>query len=198
VPANTDCVLGVGANLGERERTFSWALEQLVQLGRVTALSNIYENPAVGGPPQPDYLNGAVRLRSDLPALAILEEVQRIERMAGRQRDVHWGPRTLDVDLLWIPDQSLVLPTLQLPHPRLLERPFALLPLLEVAPDAKDPVTRLDYAAVLESHRTDELRLHSVALGPPWRWQRVRPRPKDMASTGISPPESAKHGEIGT
>lgn len=174
--AKTDCVIGIGANLGERGRTFSWALEQLGKIGRVTALSSVFENPAVGGPPQPDYLNAAVRLQCSMTALNLLDAVQLIERLAGRERGVHWGPRTLDLDLLWIPDQMVDQPALQLPHPRLLERPFALLPLLEVAPDARDPVTHVDYAAVLESLRTNDLRLHSVALGPPWRWQRVRER----------------------
>ncbi len=183
--ATTDCVLGIGANLGERERTIAWALEQLVKLGQVVAISNVYENPAVGGPPQPDYLNAAIRLRSALSAFGVLEAVQRIERLAGRERDVHWGPRTLDLDLLWIPDLVINQPGLQLPHPRLLDRAFALLPLVEVAATAKDPTTQLDYATVLESHRTDELRLHSVALGPPWHWQRVRARPRSVSSTWV-------------
>jgi 2-amino-4-hydroxy-6-hydroxymethyldihydropteridine diphosphokinase len=186
VLANTDCVLGIGANLGERERTFAWVLEQLVKLGEVVAISNVYENPAVGGPPQPDYLNAAIRLQSALSAFSVLEAIQRIERLAGRERGVHWGPRTLDLDLLWIPDQIVNQPTLQLPHPRLLERAFALLPLVEVAANAKDPTTQLDYAKVLESRRTDELRLHSTALGPPWRWQRVRPRPRSVGSAWVA------------
>lgn len=181
-----DCVIGVGANLGERERTFSWTLEQLAKIGQLLALSNVYENPAVGGPPQPDYLNAAVRLRSALPPLGLLAAIQKIEQLAGRERGVHWGPRTLDLDLLWIPDQIVALPRLQVPHPRVLERPFALLPLVEVAPRATDPVTQLEYAAVLESHRVDNLRLHCIAMGPPWNWQPVRSRTEGVQSTWIA------------
>jgi len=163
VLAIRDCVIGVGANLGERERTFSWTLEQLAKIGQLLALSNVYENPAVGGPPQPDYLNAAVRLRSALPPLGLLAAIQKIEQLAGRERGVHWGPRTLDLDLLWIPDQ-----------------------IVEVAPRATDPVTQLEYAAVLESHRVDNLRLHCIAMGPPWNWQPVRSRTEGVQSTWIA------------
>lgn len=171
-----ECVIGIGANLGERERTFAWALEELAAFGQVLALSNMYENPAIGGPPQPDYLNAAVRLRVSRPMFEVLEEAQRIERLAGRERSVRWGPRTLDLDLLWAPDQVVTCPTLELPHPRLTERAFALLPLIEVVPTAIDPTTGIHYAAVLERLRIDDLKLHAVAVGPPWRWQRTRLR----------------------
>jgi 2-amino-4-hydroxy-6-hydroxymethyldihydropteridine diphosphokinase len=183
VLACTDCVIGVGANLGKRDCTFAWTLEELGKIGQIIGISNVYENPAVGGPPQPDYLNAAVRLQAGLSPLGILEAVQRIERLAGRERDVHWGPRTLDLDLLWIPDRALDTPLLQLPHPHLKERAFALLPLTEVAVTATDPRTRVRYATLLASHRTQDLRLHSVALGPPWRWQPVRTRPRSVPST---------------
>jgi 2-amino-4-hydroxy-6-hydroxymethyldihydropteridine diphosphokinase len=182
VLACTDCVIGIGANLGKRECTFAWTLEELSKIGQIAGISNVYENPAVGGPPQPDYLNAAVRLWTSLSPLGILDAVQRIERLAGRERDVHWGPRTLDLDLLWIPNQSLDTPLLQLPHPLLKERAFALLPLIEVAAVATDPLTRVRYATLLESHGTGMLRLHSVALGPPFRWQPVRSRPKGVRS----------------
>jgi 2-amino-4-hydroxy-6-hydroxymethyldihydropteridine diphosphokinase len=172
----TDCVLGVGSNLGERESTLAWALDQLRKVGKVVALSNIYENPAVGGPPQPDYLNAAVRLSAGLTPEGLLEAVQQMEHLAGRERAVRWGPRTLDIDLLWIPGQRLDTPLLELPHPRLCERPFALLPLVEVAPTATDPDTRLSYATILQARGTEELRLHSSVAGPPLHWQRVRSR----------------------
>jgi 2-amino-4-hydroxy-6-hydroxymethyldihydropteridine diphosphokinase len=183
VLANTECVLGIGANLGDRERTFTWALEQLGLIGEVLCVSNVYENPAVGGPPQPDYLNAAIRIRTRLPPLGLLAAVQRIESIAGRERTVRWGPRTLDIDLLWGPELLLTLPTLELPHPRLLERAFALQPLVEVASSARDPRTGAEYAIALKSHRTDELRLQLRAAGPPWRWQRVRGRSLTMPVT---------------
>lgn len=188
----TDCVLGIGANLGDRERTFAWALERLQRLGQVVAISNVYENPAVGGPPQPDYLNAAIRLKTRLPPLALLEATQHIELIAGRERSVHWGPRTLDLDLLWIPGIEVSTSTLQIPHPRLLERPFALLPLIEVAPAAREPATGVGYASVMESRRTDELRLHLIALTHPWRWQRLRGRPRHSGASLVLPEQTGR------
>lgn len=182
----TECVLGIGANLGDRERTLIWALEELGTLGQILCISNLYENPAIGGPPQPDYLNAAVRLRVPESPMGILAAVQHIERVAGRERSVRWGPRTLDLDLLWAPDQIIVTSTLELPHPRLTERAFALLPLVEVAPNALEPRTGIGYALLLEQLRVADLRLHSLALGPPWRWQRVRPRNRGVASAMLA------------
>ncbi|HEY5956815.1 MAG TPA: 2-amino-4-hydroxy-6-hydroxymethyldihydropteridine diphosphokinase, partial [Polyangiaceae bacterium] len=70
-----ECVIGIGANIGDRDGTFAWVLGELSDLGQVLAVSNIYENPAVGGPPQPDYLNAAVRLGSSLTPLELLRAV---------------------------------------------------------------------------------------------------------------------------
>jgi 2-amino-4-hydroxy-6-hydroxymethyldihydropteridine diphosphokinase len=176
VSSSIDCVIGLGANLGHCERTFAWTLAELAKVGTLTALSNLYENPAVGGPPQPDYLNGAVRLNTELSPDALLDVLQNIEAAAGRERLVPWGPRTLDLDLLWIDDQSIRTERLVVPHPRLAERAFALRPLLEVAPLAECPVTRVRYETILDVFGAASLRLVAAASGPPWRWQRVRSR----------------------
>jgi 2-amino-4-hydroxy-6-hydroxymethyldihydropteridine diphosphokinase len=176
VSFSIDCVIGLGANLGNCERTFARALEELAKVGTLTALSNLYENPAVGGPPQPDYLNGAVRLTTPLVPDALLGALQRIEAAAGRERVVPWGPRTLDLDLLWINGQAVATAQLVVPHPRLALRAFALKPLLEVAPAASCPTTRVPYEAILDGIGVSSLRLVSTASGPPWRWQKARNR----------------------
>lgn len=176
VSFSVDCVVGLGANLGERQRTFIWALEQLRTFGPITALSNLYENPAVGGPPQPDYLNGAVRLSTELDGERLLTGLQRIELMAGRERKVPWGPRTLDLDLLWVSGQAIDTERLTVPHPRLTERAFALKPLVEVAPMAHCPITQQSYAILLEVVETSCLRLAATASGPPWKWHSQRSR----------------------
>jgi 2-amino-4-hydroxy-6-hydroxymethyldihydropteridine diphosphokinase len=181
-----DCVIGMGANIGDRDGTFSQTLNDLTVLGQIVAISNIYENPAVGGPPQPDYLNAAVRIRSALAPLELLREMQRIESLAGRERAVHWGPRTLDLDLLWIPALTLDTLELQLPHPRLQERAFALLPLVEVAPQATDPRTELSYARLLDCLGAEDLRLYATVAGPPWHWQKLRARPRDNRSSAAA------------
>lgn len=196
VTATLDCVIGLGANLGNREQALAGAVQQLRGLGEVVCLSNLYENPAVGGgPPQPDFVNGAVRLRTPLLPLELLDKLLRVELLAGRERLVKWGPRTLDLDLLWIDGVSVDLENLKVPHPRLLERAFALLPLVEVAPNARCPKTGRDYATALNKLGTAGLRLVAAAAGPSWQLDRQRPtdpRPSTLRcpEPGLSnPPE---------
>jgi len=138
-------VLGLGSNLGDRTATIASAIEELRADPdlRVLARSCTYESPPAGGPPQGDYLNAAVLVETSLPPQAILHRALAIERALGRVRpdSVVWGPRTIDLDLLWIDGEVVAEPGLEVPHPRLTERAFALRPLLDVAPDALDPRT---------------------------------------------------------
>jgi 2-amino-4-hydroxy-6-hydroxymethyldihydropteridine diphosphokinase len=95
----------------------------------------VYETAPVGGPDQGPYLNCVVLLETDLDARALLDVAQERERAAIRRRGVRWGPRTLDVDVLWIDGQTVREPDLEVPHPRMFERAFVLVPLGDVAPD---------------------------------------------------------------
>lgn len=145
-------VLGLGANLGDRAATIRAAIDALradAELG-VAAESARYETPPAGGPPQPDYLNAAILLVTALPAPEILARALAVERALGRVRPdpVRWGPRTIDIDVLWIEGEVHSAPDLEVPHPRLRERPFAVQPLLDVAPDARDPRSGEPYAAL--------------------------------------------------
>jgi len=88
-------------------------------------------------------LNCVVRLETCLGARALLEEAQRLEEAAGRRREVHWGPRTLDVDVLWVDGEEVDEPDLEVPHPRMFERAFVLVPLRDVAPDLVPDLERL-------------------------------------------------------
>jgi 2-amino-4-hydroxy-6-hydroxymethyldihydropteridine diphosphokinase len=139
-----DCVLGLGSNLGDRLGFFRSAARQLQPHGEITSLSALYETAPVG-PAQPDYLNAALRFRTSLEPLALLELQLAIERACGRERRERWGPRTLDLDLLFIVGQAVDVPGLVVPHRELTQRAFALLPLLDVAPDACDPVSGQSY-----------------------------------------------------
>lgn len=143
-----DVVIGLGANLGDRRGTLHAAARALSALGAVSRYSFLYESAPVG-PPQPDYLNAAVRLSTELAPSVLLTRLLDIERAAGRERRVRWGPRTLDLDVLWIRGRCIVSPELTVPHPELRQRAFALLPLLDVAPDAVDPTTGTPYASLL-------------------------------------------------
>jgi 2-amino-4-hydroxy-6-hydroxymethyldihydropteridine diphosphokinase len=140
-----DCVVGLGANLGDRSATLSGAVRALAARGHVSAVSALYRTAPVGGPLQPDFLNAAVRLEYPGAPEALLAALLEIERGFGRERRERWGPRLLDLDLLWIMDRPVRTATLEVPHPRLAERTFALDPLLDVAPTATDPHTGRPY-----------------------------------------------------
>ena len=142
-----DCVLGLGSNLGDRLEFLRAAARKLQQHAQITGVSALYETDPVG-PQQPDYLNAALRLQSDLIPGQLLELLLGVERALGRERLERWGPRTLDLDLLFITGQAVDMPGLVVPHRELTRRAFALLPLLDVMPDAADPTTGERYADV--------------------------------------------------
>ena len=135
--------IGLGANLGPREQTLRAALDMLGRARgvRIVRASAFIETAPVGGPPgQPPYLNAAAELRTTLEPEALLRTLQRVEDAFGRTREVHWGPRTLDLDLLLYEQRVVGSPDLQVPHPRMHERRFVLEPLCQIAPDAVHPV----------------------------------------------------------
>jgi len=134
--------IALGANLGDCRATLEAALAALdASPGvRVLARSRWYRSAPVG-PPQPDYVNGCALLAVTLEPEALLERLLATERRFGRVRGERWGPRHLDLDLLLVGDQRLASPRLTLPHPRLRERAFVLVPLAEIAPAWIDPIS---------------------------------------------------------
>jgi 2-amino-4-hydroxy-6-hydroxymethyldihydropteridine diphosphokinase len=155
--ASRPYVIGLGANLGERRQTLISAIRALAAAGSVRAVSALYETEPVG-PPQPAYLNAAVLLDSVLTPLQLLEQLLAIEHAHGRERRERWGPRTLDLDVLHSPDLVLSEAALTLPHPELMNRAFALAPLLDVLPDARDPRSGIVYVTAFKSLSTQGLR----------------------------------------
>lgn len=133
--------VGLGANLGDRRAALEGAVAELGRTRgvRVMRVSTFHETAPVGGPPQPDYLNGVVEVETDLGARALLDAILSIERRFGRERRERWGPRTLDLDLLLYGDGVIEEPGLSVPHPRMAERGFVLAPLAELAPDLRHP-----------------------------------------------------------
>ena len=147
--AGWDVVIGLGANLGAPELTLRRAARELAGWGERARVSKLYRSAPVGGPPQPDFLNAALRLLYSGPLRSLLERLLAVELATGRVRRERWGPRSLDLDILWVAGLELNEPGLLIPHPRLRERTFALRPLLDVAPDSVDPRDGAAYARVL-------------------------------------------------
>ena len=147
--------VGLGANLGDAAATVRDAMRALDVLPQTRLLraSRLYRSRAWGVETQPDFINAVAMLESRLPARTLLDELLAIERAHGRDRnaETRWGPRTLDLDLLLHGEAIIDEPGLRVPHPHLHERAFALLPLVEVAPDAVIPGRGLarDIAAVM-------------------------------------------------
>jgi 2-amino-4-hydroxy-6-hydroxymethyldihydropteridine diphosphokinase len=128
--------LGLGSNLGDRVRFLREAVASLASLDEVVAVSPVYETDPVGGPAgQGAYLNLVVELDTTRGARDLLAVCHRLESAAGRTREVRWGARTLDVDVLWLEGVAVDEPDLVVPHPRMVERRFVLAPLADVAPD---------------------------------------------------------------
>ncbi len=138
-----DSVIALGSNIGDSLTILEAALKTLHKVPGITLThkSNWYKTKAVG-PPQPDYLNGCIRLHVDIEPFKLLEILLSIENQFGRERKERWAARTLDLDLLLYDDLILNAPTLQIPHPRMIERAFVLVPLVEIAPDYIEPVSR--------------------------------------------------------
>lgn len=131
-----EVALGLGSNLGDREAHLAGAVKALESREgiRVTARSSLWETPPWGVEEQPHFLNACVLLETSLSPMEVLETCLAIEREHGRERSQRWGPRTLDIDVLYYDDVALAGEVLTLPHPRMLMRTFVLAPLAEIAP----------------------------------------------------------------
>lgn len=134
--------LGLGTNLGDRRAFLREAVDAVPDL---TTVSSVYETEPVGGPEQGAFLNIVVELHTALEPYELLEVCRSLERAAGRERRVRWGPRTLDVDVLWIDGVTMSDDELTVPHPRMYQRNFVVVPLLEIAPDLDGEVITLGY-----------------------------------------------------
>lgn len=133
--------IGLGSNLDDPESQVRRACDALARLpdSRLMRVSPLYRSDPVGPPGQPDYINAVAMLETALPPESLLDALQGIEQAHGRERLEHWGPRTLDLDILLYGDQRIASDRLTVPHPYLAERPFVLYPLADIAPDIVVP-----------------------------------------------------------
>ncbi|AVO03065.1 2-amino-4-hydroxy-6-hydroxymethyldihydropteridine diphosphokinase [Staphylococcus simulans] len=140
----TDVFLGLGSNVGDRENQLKEAIRLLDEQSgiKVVKVSSFYETEPVGYVDQPDFLNLCVEIQTELSPKAVLERGLAIEQQLHRVRKERWGPRTLDIDILLYGDQVIEEQDLTIPHPRMTERAFVLIPLQEIAPNKVEPRTQ--------------------------------------------------------
>lgn len=152
-----DAYIGLGSNLGLREKNITAALNalQTTKEIEVVAVSSLYETEAIGGPEdQPNYINAVAHVKTLLKPERLWAVCRNIEESLGRKRMIRWGPRTIDLDILCYDQEIRADPELILPHPMMHERRFVMEPLVEVAPDLMHPVLGRTARAILESLQT--------------------------------------------
>ena len=132
-------IVALGSNLGDRFEYLQKAVNEInsEEEIEISKISSVYETLPVGGPEQGNYLNAVISLVTELEADELLFKLLLIELNLGRQREIAWGPRTIDLDLIWFENQTINLDNLVLPHPRAHERCFVIKPWLEIEPDAR-------------------------------------------------------------
>ena len=148
-PGAATVFLGLGSNLGDRQGNLLAAVQMLRQWASIEQISSLYETDPVGLEDQPRFLNCAVRIKTDLDPRGLLTALKEIERRVGRRPRGRWGPREIDLDILFYGDLILVEDDLIIPHPRAHERLFVLRPLSDIAPELIHPAL---------NRRIDELR----------------------------------------
>ncbi len=142
----------LGTNLGDRAKHLEAARTGLARTaGTLVGLSAVYETAAWGITEQPDFWNQVVLLETDLPPEALLATVLAIEQSLGRTRDLRYGARTLDVDILYYNDKIIESPSLSVPHPQIANRRFTLAPLAEIAPNFVHPILKLTQRQLLDA-----------------------------------------------
>jgi len=160
-----DVYLGMGANLGDRQQTIEKAVQMLAQTPDIKIInqSAYYETEPIGYTAQDWFLNNVLHIRTTLTPAALLKVTQAIEQQLGRVRTIRWGPRTIDIDILFYGEQIINTPDLIIPHPRLLERAFVVIPLLEIAPEIHYPGGQR--LAAMVSPRLAEQRIYRLKEG---------------------------------
>lgn len=155
-------IIGLGSNLTDRAGMLRQAVRLLAESGqvRVVKKSGFYATDPVGKTDQPEFLNAVIVVETSLSPVALLELCLEVEQRLGRVRQERWGPRNIDIDLLLYEDRQWQDETLELPHPRLAERRFVLMPLLEIAPDI--PLVQGRTAAELLTALSDEFAVRRV------------------------------------
>ncbi|HOJ09194.1 MAG TPA: 2-amino-4-hydroxy-6-hydroxymethyldihydropteridine diphosphokinase [Clostridiales bacterium] len=143
----SEAYIALGSNMGNRVENLQRAINAISKLDKtsVVKMSRIYETEPVGYKEQDKFLNMVIMTKTGLKPLELLDKLQGIENMLKRKRIIHWGPRTIDLDILIYDNINIGLPRLTIPHPEMLGRAFVLIPLREIAPDMEFNHIGIDY-----------------------------------------------------
>jgi 2-amino-4-hydroxy-6-hydroxymethyldihydropteridine diphosphokinase len=149
--------LGLGSNVGDREEYIEQAVFLLEKNPNIEVIkrSTIYETEPEGGGQQPPFFNGALEIKTKLTPHKLLDLLQEIEATLGREREIEWGPRTIDIDILLYADEIVSDDKLQIPHPLMHERLFVLKPLKEIAPNLIHPILEKSIEALFEERKAE-------------------------------------------
>jgi 2-amino-4-hydroxy-6-hydroxymethyldihydropteridine diphosphokinase len=145
----------MGSNLGDRAANLQTAIEALKPEVHPLKCSPVYETPPWGYSDQPQFLNQVIETETDLSAVALLEYLKKIEVQLGRQETFRFGPRLIDLDIIFYDNDVIDSPPLVIPHPRLAERGFVLMPLADLAPDFRHPILGDSVSDLLSKVETD-------------------------------------------
>ena len=135
--------IGIGANLGSVRENFAHAVRSIEKCARLVAVSSLYESEPVGLEDQPKFTNAVVKVETELSPFELLDRLKAIEKDIGRKKTVRWGPRVIDLDIIFYEDFVINTDSLVIPHPRAHERRFVLEPLLEIEPSAWHPAKNM-------------------------------------------------------
>lgn len=150
-------LFSLGTNLGDRHHNLRRAIAGLTRLTSINAVSPTYETAPWGVTDQPDFYNLCLKAETTLHPVALLDAVKRLEQEIGRENNVRWGPRLIDIDIIAVDDDVLDLPRLTIPHSELTERAFVLVPLADIAPDWQHPISNLPISTLLTAINTSSV-----------------------------------------
>lgn len=149
---NNEAYIALGSNIGDRFENLKQAIESLKAISEVdlVSVSSIYETDPVGYEEQEQFLNMVIQVKTGFTPFKLLDVCLEIEKELGRKRDIRWGPRTIDLDILLYNQENIKTEKLFIPHPRMQERAFVIIPLLEIQPNIKLPSMEIPLQAILE------------------------------------------------
>ena len=150
--------IGIGSNMGDKVRRCEEAISETLKVDRhkLLAKSSFFKTQPMGYTGQDWFVNGVIKIETELGALDLLNSLKTIERHLGREETFRWGPRTIDLDLLLFDGTSIETPELQIPHPRIQERQFVLVPLAEIDPNLLHPVLKKTVQELLEDLKENQ------------------------------------------